>query len=128
MGMKRLGLVLLLCLAFNVVYAQDDLVTEAFTAIKAAEEAGADVSELVLSLNEALALIESGDSANGLLGDIIADADSARVTAVNQGNIAGGVAILKVVVLVGVAAFVWLRGDEYFWRLWRRTKEGYIVD
>ena len=128
MDLKRIGLVLLLCLSFNVVYAQNDLLAEAFTAIKAAEDAGADISGLVESLNEALAVIESGDSASGLLEDIILDADMARLAAVNQGNIDAGVAILKVVVLVGAAAFVWLRGDEYFWRLWRRTKEGYLVD
>ena len=127
--MKRLiGLVLLMCLSFNVVYAQDDLVAEAFSAIKAAEEAGADVSELVESMNEALMLIESGDSASGLLEEVISGAEVARSAAVTQGNIDAGVAVMKVVVLVGVAAFVWLRGDTYFWRLWRRTKEGYTVD
>ena len=129
MSMKRLiGLVLLLSVSFNVVYAQDNLVTEAFTAVKAAEEAGADVSGLVESLNEALTLIESGDSATGLLENIIYEAEIARSAAVNQGNIDAGVAILKVVFLVGTAVFVWLRGDVYFWRLWRRTKEGFLVD
>ena len=127
--MKRLtGLVLLMCLSFNVAYAQNDLVTDAFAAIKAAEDAGADVSYLVESLNQALAIIESGDSASGLLEEVINGAETARSAAVTQGNLDVGVAIIKVVVLVGAAAFVWLRGDEYFWRLWRRTKEGYLVD
>ncbi len=119
---------MLMCLTFNVVCAQSDLVSEAFSAIKAAEEAGADVSGLVESLNEALALIESGESADGLLADIITDAENARSAAVTQGTIEAGVAVLKVVFLVGVASLVWLRGDEYFWKLWRRTKKGYGVE
>lgn len=128
MVMKRVGLLLVLLVSCSVVYGQVDLVADAFSAVKAAEDAGADVSLLVEKLNEALVLVESGDSAGDILRSIIVDARAARSAAVTQGNVDAGVAIVKVGVLVGAAAFVWLRGDSYFWRLWRRTKEGYMVD
>jgi len=30
--------------------------------------------------------------------------------------------------LLGAAAAVWLRGDRWFWRLWRRSKAGYVAE
>ncbi len=137
MGLKRLILLLLVSMVVTpVVCAQVDLDTlsgQAFTAIVAAEDAGGEVDELLVRLNTALDLIGEGSdenltSARSILDELLVDVEAIRVAGVQEGNWNAGVAIVKVVVLVSLAAAVWLRGDEYFWRLWRRTKEGYILE
>lgn len=131
--MRRLLLIVLLSLVLvPVVGAQSDidvLVSEAFTAIVEAEEAGGDVDELLTRLNEAIDLQGiDPDEARVILERLVVEAEAARARGEREGLENAAVAIAKVVVLVGLAAGVWLRGDEYFWRLWRRTKEGYVVD
>ncbi len=137
MGLKRLILVLLVSMMVTpVVGAQVDLDTlsgQVFTAIVTAEDAGGEVDELLVRLNTALDLIGEGSdenltSARTLLDDLLIDAEVIRVAGVQEGNWNAGVAIVMVVVLIALAAGVWLRGDEYFWRFWRRTKEGYLLE
>ena len=105
----------------------------AFEAIVGAEAAGANVTGLVADYNDALQLIETGDLLNVsagslILNEIVSEAAVLRDAAVQQGNVDAAVAVVKVVFLVGLAIVVWLRGDLWFWRLWRRTKESYIVE
>lgn len=134
--MKRLILVFLaLSLLVPVGHSQVDLEAlsgEAFTAIVEAEDAGGEVDELLAHLNYAFMLVVEGSADNitearGVLEDVLVEAEVIRVAGVREGNLNAGVAIVKVVVLVALAVVVWLRGDEYFWRLWRRTKEGFVV-
>ncbi len=128
-----LVVVVLVCFLPGHVGAQVDLgrlAEEAFTAISGAEEAGGEVVGLLDRLNEAILLMESGSDVNmtearDILDAVIVDAEAVRVAGVQQGTSDAVVAVIKVVFLVGLAAGVWLRGDEYFWRLWRRTKRGY---
>lgn len=105
----------------------------AFEAIISAESTGANVTGLVADYNEALQLIETGglvnvSAGNLILNEIVSEAAVLRVAAVQQGNVDAAVAVVKVVFLVGLAVAVWMRGDLWFWRLWRRTKESYIVE
>lgn len=134
--MKRLMLVFLMMgLLVPVGYTQVDLETlsgEAFTAIVEAEDAGGEVDELLTQLNYAFMLVEEGSAENltearRVLEGVLVEAEVIRVAGVREGNLNAGVAIVKVVVLVAAAAVVWLRGDDYFWRLWRRTKDGFVV-
>ena len=111
----------------------DQLTMGAFTAISEAEDAGGEIDDLLVQLNMAILLIESGTDVNltearVLLNDVLVDAEAVRVAGVAEGNANAVVAVIKVVLLVGLAVGVWLRGDEYFWRLWRRTKQGYLVE
>jgi len=130
-----LVVVVLVCLLPGHVGAQVDLgrlAEEAFTAISGAEEAGGDVGGLLGRLNEAIMLMESGSDVNmtlarGVLDAVIVDAEAVRAAGVQQGTSDAVVAVVKVVFLVGLAAGVWLRGDEYFWRLWRRMKRGFVL-
>lgn len=105
----------------------------AFQAIISAEDAGADVSSLVSKYDEALRLIDTGDlenisTANLYFTQIISEAAILESEAIQQGNIDAAIAIGKVVVLVAAAVVVWMRGDQWFWRLWRRTRRGYMVE
>ncbi len=128
-----LGLFVSLCLFVPLVGAQVDLgqlAEEAFTAISVAEDAGGEVGGLLDRLNEAILLMESGSDVNmtlarGVLEDVLVDAEAVRAAGVQQGTSDAVVAVVKVVFLVGLAVGVWLRGDEVFWRLWRRMKRGY---
>lgn len=134
MDLKRLTVISVLVLSLvPVAFAQVDLDVlsgQAFTAIVEAEDAGGDVDELLVRFNEALEMIadENVTEVRAILESVVVDAEAIRVAGVREGNWNAGVAIGKVVVLVAVAALVWLRGDEYFWRLWRRTKEGYVLE
>ncbi len=134
---RRLFLVMIvfLCLYIPSVGAQVDLVQlveEAFTAISVAEDAGGEIGDLLDQLNEAILLIESGSDENmtdarSILDVVLVDSEAVRAAGVQQGTSDAVVAIVKVVFLVGLAFSVWLRGDEYFWRLWRRTKRGFVL-
>jgi len=125
-----------ICISIPSAGAQVDLgqlAEDAFTAISGAEDAGGEVGDLLGRLNEAFMLMESGSDVNmtlarGILDDVIVDAEAVRAAGVQQGTSDAVVAVVKVVVLVGIAVGVWLRGDEYFWRLWRRTKRGYVLE
>jgi len=66
--------------------------------------------------------------ARSILDAVLVDAEAVRVAGVQQGTSEAVIAVIKVVVLVGLAVVVWLRGDDYFWRLWRRTKRGYVFE
>ncbi len=130
-----MSLVFLFVLLVQPVSAQvlEDERVEAFNAIMAAEEAGADVSGLVSEYNAALALVEEGDpvnisAASQVFSSIVVEASLLQESAVTQGNIEAGVAIAKTLVLVAAAVVIWLRGDQWFWSLWRRTKQGYVVE
>ena len=132
---KKMSLLLLLLLLVQPVSGQvlEEERIEAFNAIIEAEEAGADVSGLVSEYNMALSLIETGDSENVTLAgqvfsDIVVESSALRGEAVTQGNIDAAVAIVKTLVLVAAAVVVWLRGDRWFWRFWRQTKQGYVVE
>ena len=132
---KTFCLVLLLALFVQPVNGQvlEEERVLAFNAIIEAEEAGADVSVLVSEYNIALDLIMTGGSENITLASqvfsgIIDDASVLRGEAVTQGNIDAAIAIIKTLFLVAVAALIWIRGDRWFWRFWRRTKQGYVVE
>ncbi len=134
MKLKMLLVLLLLASTLPIAGAQvleAEKVT-AFEAIIAAEQAGANVTGLVADYDEALRLIDTGNenvsNANLIFNDIITESGTLQAAAVQQGNVDIGVAVVKVAVLVGLAVVVWMRGDEWFWRLWRRTKRGYIVE
>jgi len=128
-----LVLVLVLGLAMPVAFTQfEDRVAEAFKAIVEAEAAGSDVSELVEELNHALLLIRKGDEdglveAEQILSQIVLDAEALRAAGLRQRNVDAAVALVKVAILVGVAVLVWMRGDEWFWRLWLRPRRRYVV-
>jgi len=137
LGVGRAGLVLFLVLvlglAVPVAFTQvEDRVAEAFKAIVEAEAAGGDVSELVEELNYALLLFRKGDEksvekAEQILSQIVIDAEALRAAGLQQRNVDAAVALVKVAILVGVAALVWMRGDEWFWRLWLRPRRRYVV-
>jgi len=134
----KAGLLLAVALAVAAGAAQaegglDGLAAEVFTAITEAEEAGGDVSELVEGLDRALALMRSGDpadeyAAEGLLNDLLVEAEAVRAAGARRETYEAAVAVAKTVVLLGAAAAVWLRGDGWFWRLWRRSKAGYVAE
>ena len=125
-----------ICISIPSVWAQLDLgplADDAFTAISVAEDAGGEVGDLLDGLNEALLLMESGSDVNmadarSILDAVLVDAEAVRVAGVQQGTSEAVIAVIKVVVLVGLAVVVWLRGDDYFWRLWRRTKRGCVFE
>lgn len=132
---KILCLVLLLALFVQPVSGQvlEEERVLAFNAITEAEEAGANVSRLVSEYNMALSMIETGDfenisMANQVFSGIVDEASVLRGEAVTQGNIDAAVAIVKTLVLVAGAVVIWLRGDGWFWRFWRQTKQGYVVE
>jgi len=132
---KTLGIVLLLTLLVQPVSGQvlEEERIMAFNAIIEAEEAGADVSGLVSEYNNGLYLIKTGDSGNITLAsqvfsNVVDEASVLRGEAVTQGNIDAAVAIIKTIVLVAAAVVIWLRGDRWFWRFWRRTKQEYVVE
>ena len=132
----KLFLAVLFVFAFvPCVYGQvlEEERMEVFEAIRAAEEAGADVRGLVDDFNIALDLIETGSpvnvsAANVIFGEIVAESETLAAQATRQGNVDASVAIVKVVLLLGAAVVVWMRGDRWFWRLWRLIKEGYVVE
>jgi hypothetical protein len=134
--MKRpfVALLMALCLVAPLVAGAwgEGLVEEAFRAIVEAEAAGGEVEALIGELNRAIRLLEEGGEAvveaEQILNQIIVDAGAVRDAGVQQGNIDAAVAILKVALLLGAATLVWLRGDEWFWRLWLRVKKNYIVE
>ena len=125
-----------ICISIPSVWAQLDLgslADDAFTAISVAEDAGGEVGDLLDGLNEALLLMEAGSDVNmtdarSILDAVLVDAEAVRVAGVQQGTSEAVIAVIKVVVLFGLAVVVWLRGDDYFWRLWRRTKRGYVFE
>jgi len=124
----------LVFLVVSIAYSQvtDDSI-EAFKAILAAENAGADVSGLVSRFNEALGLAQEGNSeslleAQEIFDEIMAQAADLQGEAARQGNLNAAIAVVKVVVLIVVAGVVWVKGDEWFWRLWLRTKKGYVLE
>jgi len=125
---------IVLCLAANLVPGAwgDALVEEAFKAIVEAEAAGGEVEALIGELNRAIRLQEEGGEAvveaEQILSQVIMDAGAVRHAGVQQGNVDAAVAIVKVALLLGAATLVWLRGDEWFWRLWLRIKKNYIVE
>jgi len=132
---KILGIVLVLALLVQPVTGQvlEDERVEAFNAIIEAEEVGADVSGLVSEYNMALSLIGAGDFenislANQIFLGIVEEASVLRGEAITQGNLDAAIAIAKTIVLVAAAGVIWLRGDRWFWRFWRRTKQGYVVE
>jgi len=135
LGLGRAGLVLVLVLglAMPVAFTQvEDQVAEAFKAIVEAEAAGGDVSELVEELNHALLLIRKGDEksieeAKQIISQIVLDAEALRAAGLRQRNVDAAVALVKVAILVGVAVLVWMRGDEWFWRLWLRPRRRHVV-
>jgi len=125
---------IVLCLAANLVPGAwgDALVEEAFKAIVEAEAAGGEVEALIGELNRAIRLQEEGGEAvveaEQILSQVIVDAGAVRHAGVQQGNVDAAVAVFKVALVLGAAALVWLRGDEWFWRLWLRIKKNYIVE
>jgi len=90
------------------------------------------VEALIGELNRAIRLLEEGGEvvveAEQILSRVIVDAGAVRDAGVQQGNVDAAVAIVKVALLLGAATLVWLRGDEWFWRLWLRIKKNYIVE
>jgi len=122
------------CLAASLVPGAwgEGLVEEVFRAIVEAEAAGGEVEALIGELNRAIRLMEEGGGAvveaEQTLNQIIVDAGAMRDAGVQQGNVNAVVAIFKVALLLGLATLVWLRGDEWFWRLWLRIKKNYIVE
>jgi len=69
------------------IQAADDSINQAFTNVLAAEKAGADVSQLLVQLNAAGALLAEADNAYqiGNLGNSTSAADNSRLLA-NQVN------------------------------------------
>ena len=120
---------LLIGLLVPDVFAQGVSVEDAFRAVAEAEEAGGDVGDLVADLNEAIRLLEEGEAgeASILLESVMERAEAARVQGSREGLTGGAVAVGVTLLFVGLAVLVWLRGDEWFWRLWRYTKRGFVV-
>ena len=123
----------LIFLVMSIAYSQVmDESIEAFKAILAAENAGADVSGLVSRFNQALSLAQKGNSeslleAQEIFDEIMAQAADLQGEAARQGNLNSAIAVVKVVVLLVVAGVVWVKGDEWFWRLWLQTERGYVL-
>jgi len=105
-------------------------------AVAKAERLGGDVSGLVDELNQALTLLEEGETRNdeamlqGALSkveDVVANAPVA-----GQGGVAAMQArkvqswlVIGVVAALGV--IVWRYEPRIFWRLWVRSKRGWKV-
>ncbi len=135
-GKLFLVVVIAVCISIPSAGAQVDLgrlAEDAFMAISVAEDAGGEVGDLLGRLNEAILLMESGSDvdmtlARGILDAVIVNAEAVRAAGVQQEISDAVVAVIKVVVLVGIAVGVWLRGDDYFWRFWRSTKRGFVLE
>ncbi len=127
--MKRVSVLLLMFLLVPFVWGQSVTVEEAFMAVAEAEEAGGEIEDLVADLNQAIELIEEGETgeATVLLESVMVRAEAARVQGTRERFTGGAVAVFVALVFVGLAVVVWLRGDEWFWRLWRYTKRGFVV-
>lgn len=129
--MKKLVLVLVICLGIVAVGAQQDASVEsAFMAIVEAEEAGGDISELVPLMNKYLGYIESGDtdSAATAYEELTAMAATSTVIGVRDANYTFIVTTMVVGVLLGLTYLTWRYFDEYFWRFWRYTRKGFTVE
>jgi hypothetical protein len=127
--MKRLSVLLLMFLLVPFVRGQSVTVEEAFMAVAEAEKAGGEIEDLVADLNQAIELLEEGETeeATLLLESVMVRAETARVQGTRERFTGGAVAVFVALVFVGLAVVVWLRGDEWFWRLWRYTKRGFVV-
>lgn len=127
--MKRLSVLLVLVLLVPFVWGQSVTVEEAFRAVAEAEEAGGEIEDLVADLNQAIELIEVGETgeATVLLESVMVRAEAARVQGTRERFTGGAVSVFVALVFVGLAVVVWLRGDKWFWRLWRYTKRGFVV-
>ncbi|MBD3171180.1 hypothetical protein GF326_01780 [Candidatus Bathyarchaeota archaeon] len=105
---------------------------DAFLAIREAEEAGANVTGLVEDFNIALDYIASGEPENIseaelIFDEIMLESMELEASATREENYEAVVAIVKVLVLLALAIIIWLHGENWFWSLWRRTREGYVV-
>ena len=108
----------------------------AFEAVAEAERRGGDVSKLVEELNEALALLERGEAegdeaalreAEGVIARVIDRAPAIG----RKGEAAARARMIQTGLVVGLvvvsAAMVWGYGPMLFWRLWTRSKRGWMV-
>ncbi len=130
-----LPLVLALFCFTHVVSAQiiEEKRVDAFMAIHKAQEAGANVTSLVEDFNTALAYLESGEPGNitraeSIFDELLVESAELEADATREETYEAIVAIVKVILLVALAVIVWLRGEKWFWSLWRRTKEGYVAE
>ena len=129
--MKKLLLLLVLCLSVVGVYAQQDVnVESAFMAIVEAEEAGGDISNLVPKMNEYLGYLENGDdvSAVDAYEELTVLAAASTVLGVREGTYTFLVTSVVVSALLGLTYLTWRHFDEYFWRFWRYTRRGFTVE
>jgi len=115
--------------------AEDKLI-EAFKAIAEAERMGGNVSSLVAELNEAIRLLEEGETYKNesLIDEAFLRAESiiSRTSEVGregavevQARVFQGVIVI--VVFVALALVVWRYGPRLFWRLWVRGNGKRVV-
>ena len=105
----------------------------AYVVVSRAETAGGNVTGLVLRLNEAARLIDSGgvdnvSKAGGIIGEVVSAAplvQSSGVERITNRYIVTGV-VLVVLVAAGVA--VWFRGSRWVWGAWLRARGGWRVE
>lgn len=118
--------------ATTVDEARIDLAS-AYSAVSRAEAAGGNVTGLVLRLNEAARLIDSGgvddvSRAEGIIGEVVAAApqvQSAGAERITNRYIVTGVAL---VVLAAAGVAVWFRGSRWVWGAWLRARGGWRVE
>ena len=110
--------------------------TEAFEAAAEAERVGGNVSSLVVELNEAVSLLESGEASGNetLISEAIMKAERVVDLAPQVGREGAAAAqartyqtIAFVGVLIVLALVVWRYGPRLFWDLWIRSKRDWVV-
>jgi hypothetical protein len=131
----RLYLILLLILAvFSGLTCVEGLSEEeiridlanAFELVAGAEAAGADVSDLVLKLDEAARIASGGSDADlqqaeQLIGYVESNILEAQLGGEERIRTRYIVTIIVLISVASIAAAVWLRGSGWFWRLWLRV-------
>ena len=119
-----------------------EAVQTAFVAVQAAGNDGGNISSLVAQLNSALALVQKASAENSTNpAQASSDLQSALNIAQGVQASAAGVAqqgtssrqlqfeisIVSAVVIVGIAAAIYIYGDRIFRRLWLRVYGGHVV-
>ena len=81
-------------------------------------------------LNEAIEYTEDGQTglAEQTLEDLIGLSEVSTATGVWEANVTVVVTGVTVAVLLGLAYLTWRYFDSTFWKAWRYTKKGFVVE
>lgn len=102
---------------------------EAYEAVAEAEEAGGEVSGLLERLNDALGLMEQGrfGEADIIVAEVLSRAPLVESTGAQGERYRLAVGVGTAVALVSLAAVSWLFGSRFIWRVWLRSRRGWVV-